>query len=51
MTMTAKKILKILKTTERPQEAVTGPLCQVAGCDKPAYLRGLCEAHWADPTK
>jgi hypothetical protein len=34
---------------ERPQEAETGPTCTVERCDKPLFLRGLCEAHWADP--
>jgi hypothetical protein len=28
------------------KKTVKGPICQVAGCDNPAYLRGLCEGHW-----
>jgi hypothetical protein len=38
------------KTAERPQKADTGPTCAVEGCDKPLFLRGLCQLHWADPT-
>jgi hypothetical protein len=37
------------KKAERPQEADTGPICTVPDCDKPVYVRGLCEDHWADP--
>jgi hypothetical protein len=38
-----------IKTKEKPQEADTGPICVVPECDRPVYVRGLCEAHWADP--
>jgi hypothetical protein len=33
------------------RKAAAGPTCTVEGCDKPIYVRGLCEVHWADPKK
>jgi hypothetical protein len=42
-------VRKTKTATERPQEAETGPKCVVPGCDKPVYVRGFCEVHWADP--
>jgi hypothetical protein len=42
--VTARKSQK----AEGPQEA-EGPTCTVPDCDKPVYVRGLCEGHWADP--
>jgi hypothetical protein len=40
---------KTKKAVKVVQEADTGPLCTIPGCDKPVSVRGLCEAHWADP--
>jgi hypothetical protein len=37
------------KAAERATVPDTGTTCTVEGCDKPLYLRGLCEDHWADP--
>ena len=37
------------KKTKATQEADKGPICQVQACERPAYLRGLCEVHWNDP--
>jgi hypothetical protein len=37
------------KTAKKAQEAPTGPICTVPGCDKPIYVRGLCEDHWNNP--
>jgi hypothetical protein len=45
--VTARKSQK----AERPQEAETGPTCTVPDCDRPVYVRGLCEEHWADPVR
>jgi hypothetical protein len=42
-------VKKTKTATERPQEADTGPICVVPDCDKPVYVRGFCEDHWADP--
>ena len=36
-------------TTKKTTQADTGPICTVPDCDKPVYVRGLCEAHWEDP--
>jgi hypothetical protein len=41
--MTAKKKAE----PEQPQ----GATCTVPTCDRPVYVRGLCEEHWADPSK
>jgi hypothetical protein len=35
--------------TKKTQKAATGPTCAIDGCDKPVYVRGVCEVHWNDP--
>jgi hypothetical protein len=35
--------------TKKTQKAATGPTCAIGGCDKPVYVRGVCEVHWNDP--
>jgi hypothetical protein len=39
----------VTKTKAKTQETATGPICVVPDCDKPVYVRGLCEVHWVDP--
>lgn len=38
-------------TAAETRAADTGPICTVPRCDRPVYVRGLCEVHWADPRK
>ena len=37
------------KKTQKTVEPNTGPTCTVPDCDKPVYVRRLCENHWNDP--
>jgi hypothetical protein len=39
----------VVMATKKTQKAATGPTCAIDGCDKPVYVRGVCEVHWNDP--